>query len=246
MFSTDRRVDQILVVNSSEADTITESSIRFKLDHPLIGVKRIRLLYFSIMHTFYNITSRNNTLTFEDPVGNPIQLTLTPGSYSINLLLDAIKTQMDALGTQPSGYTITFDPISHLVTFSATNDFRLLFGTDSALADLLGFDPVDTPVGTSFTAQRVYNLAYPNHIIVKVNEIPSNVYSADGRTSNYIVPVDVPFGDKIVFKSRDYWLNELSFLEPINLTTLSLTIMDNLGTNLDSYDFTAVLEFINK
>jgi len=95
---------------------------------------------YSAFYYGHTITSGNFTIDFDEG-GGEFQASLDIGDYTLSTLIQAVKNQLDATGTQE--YTVTVDRVTRIVTISASANFDLLVTTGSragtSVYGLLGF-----------------------------------------------------------------------------------------------------------
>jgi len=101
----------------------------------------------------YNITSGNNAITISGTT-----YTISPGSYSISVLLALLNATI-------SGITVTYSSTTFRVTFSSSASFTLTFS--QGIAQVLGFLPNPT-----YTANSSFVITAPN----AVNPSPNDTY----------------------------------------------------------------------
>lgn len=95
---------------------------------------------FSTFYYGYEIDSTNNKLDFNEGAGDLIA-TVASGTYTLTDFLSAVKTALDAAGTQ--AYTVSVNRGTRLVTISASSNFSLLLSSGASVGEstwsLLGF-----------------------------------------------------------------------------------------------------------
>lgn len=102
---------------------------------------------------YYEITSLNNKIVFQETNSVNLTATLTAGNYTTTTLFAHIKTQMEVIGD--STYTISQDTTTKRIKFVSNGSggggiFKLIWTSDSvtqALAQILGFLSTEDKTG---------------------------------------------------------------------------------------------------
>lgn len=109
---------------------------------------------------YWNITSANDEIDFEETAATPLTATIANAEYSTTTsLLAAIKTALDAAGA--STYTVSLDTSSNkfkIVSNGAGGGgiFTLLWTTETPFGDLIGFDTSANDSGAlTYTADNL-------------------------------------------------------------------------------------------
>jgi hypothetical protein len=193
----------------------------------------VRLSKVQIPYTYYNVTSNNNTVVFDEGGGN-ITVTITAGQYTLTQFLSALKTALDAsAGT--GVFTITAGTNTYKVTIASTVNF-IYRGTLSTINRLIGFANTDTTSGASHTGTKVYNMGGTNYI-----DILSNYYSTHGNRiqqsnlsgTNIIARIPVSnysFGETIYYQS---FVPHILKIKKDDRRNIDLILHDEFGNQLD-------------
>ena len=220
---------------------LSTSSTAFSVNLPItIKAKKLSLLELVLPNSIYNVDSSNNVLPFNDGTNN-INVSITPGAYSINNLVTQIQTQ---LNTSSSGFSVSYNSNAMTVTISRSSNFYLRFGSVAGnISYLIGFSNTNTTSNTSFTGTNVIILNSPMSVYLRLNDY-INGYTSNGlqytfRQTISLNPGNIIVDEKINLKPYSIELeNERSF------QTLNVSLFKSDGTllNLNNSDFEIVLK----
>lgn len=107
---------------------------------------------------FWEITTGNNVLTFQETIGVDLTATLTVGTYSsTTAFLAEIKSKMEAAVGAGSTYTIEQETGTFRIKFTSNGVggggvFRLMWSLNTTLASQLGFNTTDDTGLLTYTA----------------------------------------------------------------------------------------------
>jgi hypothetical protein len=211
----------------------TPSRARFNLSRPLKGVTRYQIKSISLVNTFHNITSDNNTVTTSGG-----SFSLDQGFYSAAQLIDVL----DASLVQIYG-------ASEIVTLNSDNTLNWSLGTNSiitsgsTMSHVLGLDPNQAYTG-SFTSQLF--LALPQYISVSCPQLsPINSMNLHtGEESIAVFPITAGYLESMnVFPEQTIILD--SSRAGLNVATLDIAFNDPYsGRELrESAVWSMVIEF---
>ncbi len=109
---------------------------------------------FPIYPISFKIDATNNSIDFKEGAGN-LLASIAQSTYTISQLVTAVQA---ALNSASSGYVVSYNYSTHLLTINNATTFTLLFGTGpnilTSAAPILGFNLVDSTASTSVTAQN--------------------------------------------------------------------------------------------
>lgn len=250
-----------VLINSQSRLSSSASSSNFSVQLPqpfyIHDFKYIRLAYCQMYNTIYNVTSANNNVDFKVS-GTSYVATVTAGTYNASTLATALAS---ALNTALSNsFTVTYNSNQLTYTIAGTTAFQLLFssGTHAStslwsvlgLASSNGLSGIDTSSATSTTSTQVVQLNQPLYVNINLSNIPSsNIFSSDGDSFSYIIPIDQQPGSVIEYDSNsnfDQYIkipSNLSFFSTINV---SLTTRKGTSVSLNGSEFMMVLEFVKE
>lgn len=141
----------------------TPSKFRINLQKSLKGSKA-QISYAQLAATYYNITQYNNKINAGLGSNPSTLITITPGCYTLNELLQALQTDLSFLGT----VSITFSQITNLITISNSVAFSLDTNIENSLSVAIGFPPAQYLNNTSFTATFIPKV-FDNAIYISCN-----------------------------------------------------------------------------
>jgi hypothetical protein len=184
---------------------------------PNVGIKATRVYVntVSIPHSFYNVTTSNNQISFyasDDPTRlSLINSTITPGNYTISEILTEVGTQMTADTTDGLTYTATKDSKTNktTITNSGPTAFALYSGYPDILT-MLGFHGAESEDDFISDSGRLGAVIF--------NGLSSYVSNA----SYYVSPNSIFVRSNIARKTTDYKSN--AFVYTYNPTNSSFII----------------------
>src|SRR6056300_1953511 len=132
--------EKFIVVNSKDRNlllggqTNSDFTVSYK-DNDMQQVLKCIVKDVFIPNQFYNINVNNNELRIlGGSMGLPENITITPGQYNIDQLIDALKTAIDNELVTDS-VTITKDTITNILTFTTSANLEISL---SSLCPVLG------------------------------------------------------------------------------------------------------------
>ena len=150
-----------LRMNSQERSADSKSSTDFIVNYSnvqvLSKIVSVVVKHVSFPNVFYNVTTKNNVLRYERIVGEPRVIAVPVGNYTITSLLDALIESVE----------ITQDPLTHLLTFTASVGSPLqIYGPEdgSTLALFLGISETTALNTSNFTTTNFPNLQGVQHV----------------------------------------------------------------------------------
>ena len=154
---------EYLLVNSEDRDTLSVSSSDFIIDLGKVysGVKKIRLLSYTIANTIYTVNSNNYRFFFvEQSGGGSVAVSLTQQNYNGSTLSTHVAAAMTALSANGYVYVGAYDSNTLKMTISTTNNFSMTFNNGASAYKILGFDknPSATLISTTHTSNNVIRL----------------------------------------------------------------------------------------
>lgn len=162
-------VSRILHINSRYRDNGTYDSFTMNINEPPTQYSSVKLIDVAIPQSFYNFTSANNVITFQEGgTGTIYTATITPGSYSTSTLTTELTSELNSAGGTGT-YTVTYNSTQNTYTISADVSFNILFSNTNSPWYRLGFNNSNTDVATSHTSTNSVNLAPDNYLYIQVN-----------------------------------------------------------------------------
>lgn len=177
------------IFDSNQRYSGTNTNCTFVIPSPIPLTKSFEISNIEIPHTFYNITSNNNTIRWQDNTPTNNTSTIPAGNYTIDTLLTEIGTQMTADTSDGLTYTATKNDTTKRITItnSGPSNFNLTWDHNTAtlnLAKILGFllsegqeefygdaniSGVFPSASSSYTGGNNYFIAWPRNIYIKSN-----------------------------------------------------------------------------
>ncbi len=154
------------------------NTYRIQLGKSYNGVVAMHLEYAGIPAVEHPINASNNVLVYR--VGQPGALgqrrtvTVPPGSYTPADLTTAIQAQMTTHG---DGMTLTYDPSTKKVTFTASDEFHIV-SRDSTMVDVLGIKTTGymiESVDQAYTPIGIVNVSGARYIQIESPDLDDHV-----------------------------------------------------------------------
>jgi hypothetical protein len=201
---------KVAYVFNSVSKAVNESSGDYKV---LMGrgVRRVSELYIELIaipHTFYNITTANNTLIVE--LKTPVTVTVSVGNYTEVTLATELQAKMLAAGIL--GSTVTYNAATFKYTIATSGPFNVSIA--STLLPVLGITTPPLAPASSITGNIAANLSTVQYITLSSGLLCKGFHD---RTTYYddtynlvlcVIPVVVVDGwiiyepkESLVFKS---------------------------------------------
>lgn len=203
--------------------------------------------------SFYNITTNNNTLLFNDD-GVDYTITIPPGNYTLSELISEIQTLMNATMAL-TVYTITYSNITQKITITSDGAGGITTIKQSSIIKYLGFDANQTiPDGGSGTGNNVAYLISKHLKLQIANIVSNNLYSNDISNTTHVQPIGVNIP---ITKTR----NEIEFYEnndgPLikmsnynSISSLNVKLLDEENNIIDlnnvPFSFEVIFYELNK
>lgn len=224
--------------NSSFSIDIRSQNVELK------NVVALQVVNVQIPNVFYNIPDGQNTFDF-DYLGSQT-ITIIPGQYDFETLMDEFLSQMDTITGQLAGTsTKDFDDVTQKMSFTTAVPISFDSSIENPLAYKLGFGD-DSYSGTQFDAPFIINIIGPHTVSVHSSELSNNVldYGARSGTVRMIceVPLDKPFGFMCYYRAQSS--SDLIKYKAIqSFNRISLVLRDIQGRRLDisNHDWSATL-----
>jgi len=165
---------------------------------------------FSVFYYGYEIDESNNTINFDEGSGE-LSAIIDTGSYTATGILTAIKTAMDAVGSNT--YTIALDRDTRKITISSGSNFDLLVNSGTAVgtspwtelgftggADRAGASSYEGAgaSGSSYEPQFILqNYVDPNQnrelVDASINESAAGIITTVGFGSRSFIEMNITF-----------------------------------------------------
>lgn len=209
------------------------------------------LVGFVATNTFYNVSSSNNTLQFQERnlgVVYPIKTATVPvGNYTLTNLITALQTAMNSQSALSATFTITSSALTGKLTINiSVGEFKIV-ATQNSLNLMLGFSrTTDTAFQQNVLAPRIYNLSRYGFFNLQCSLTRGDVYNTiTGNRQNILASIPISqsnFGD--IYSFRPPVLNWINTSSPvIDQITLRLTDDENNLIDLNGGYMTCILAF---
>lgn len=241
--------EKFIVVNSKDRNlllggqTNSDFTVSYK-DNDLQQVLKCIVKDVFIPNQFYNINENNNQLRIlGGNMGLPEDITITPGQYNIDQLIDALKTAIDNELVTDS-VTITKNTITNILTLTTSANLVI---TLSSLCPVLGI--TQSLNGTVNVAQVPWNLNDLQFVQVHSNAVGSahGIDASRGIISLIeTVPLtETPFGAVAHRQNNDDVLSEILYDQPRNMFNIDIRLRDQDGVLLslpENHNCTVILK----
>lgn len=244
-----RNIQNRVLLRSRDRKAGTPSIAAFQLGRTYQNATEVELLHFSMSNTIYNI--RNYAFTIRIGATSYL-ITLPDGNYTAPTFFTQLQTAISTITGTP--FTVTLDPVTQRLTIASAGAFDLLF-TDTLAAQAtpphvlvtIGFDQEDYLGVNSYTAPRVYSLSQPDHIIIRLpNLASSRLFTTQGSSGAYIVPVSVNFGAQITYDSNSNFPQVLQLVNSSGIGNFVVEVVDDYNRGLPNIadDWSMVLRIM--
>lgn len=188
----------------------------------------------------------NTWIDFIDSTLVEKNINIATGTYDITALMAEIKTKMESVS--PDTFTLTYDPITLLLTITSSSpNFNLLFATGANASQSiyyeLGFLNTDTGLAAAHTGIRAVNIAGPPNLFITIGQLKNVINDVRFFSSCFQIPMSVSFGQ---FK---YWSKNNEYNTDFNIQLKNLTYLDVILTsdfgpvNIQNSDWGFTLKF---
>lgn len=197
-------------------------------------VVAVQIINAQIPNVFYNIPDGQNTFDFD--YGGAQTITLTPGQYDIEQLMDEFNKQMDTITGQVAGTTTyDFNDITKKLSFTTAATISFDSSKDNPLIYKLGFSN-GSYTGTQFDAPEIINIIGPNTVSIHSPDLSNNVidYGARSGTVRMIceVPLDKPFGFMCYYRAQSS-SDLIKYKSVRAFNSIRMVLRDTEGRRLD-------------
>lgn len=237
-FSRLLRISNIHSVNSN--DTNSNFTINLNRMTETNNIIRCVCKSVSFQNNSYNINSLNNVIYFTatNTGGSPTIasfITVPIGFYTVNELMAVMETLIN-IELVPVTGTVTFalQPYTYLISYTTNglDGIRFLTEADNPLSTLsttLGLivSPSEVPI---LTFQEVPQLSGLEQVFVHSTTIAEgNLVDGDVENHDILseIPIDVPFGARVFYESRDDELDSINYRSERNFDTITIQLRDN-------------------
>lgn len=180
---TSGRIADTLLIDSRDRDYSTypnSNSYKIHFNRQYRDVVAIKLVKGMIPHSGFYISSQNNTIYFSEGSIN-YTVSITTGYYTQAELFTAIKTAMDATGSNTYSVALTTDQKRNVI-ITANDTFKLQFLSasgsylENSMGPLLGFPPRNSLLpSTTQTGSYPFceNIDEEPYVAIHIDEAPN-------------------------------------------------------------------------
>ena len=240
-----------IYINSRSADKFIDNNIsNAQYILPNINILDGYQIYLSLQkasipYSFYNINYTNNTLTIFFN-GQVYILTIPPGNYNINSLINELKSMLLDAG---ANFNITYDSITNKLKFEYSSEFS--FYASSTILSILGFNEntLYTSTGFILRSPNCCNLMSVKCINVSTNLTTYNINKQFPNSQNILasIPVNAQPYSIIQYENTNNFKSNIytNYLSMINIQLLNDSDGKLIDLNGVHYSLTLQLDIIN-
>ena len=200
------------------------SNFQVLVPDSMLGRRNFELISCSIPLNIYNVSSSNNTISYND--GSDRLVTVSPGYYSITGLLSALVTAMNALGG--ATFSAVYNDTTKLTTITGSLPYFFNLTQASPLLESLGWVLIGGTTATS--TSQVSTLApvlWPLDLYIQVEQLgTSEIESTGNRSYSYEIPIITSNGQ----------INQIS-KDQIGTQKITINSMNSRNWNVRLVDF---------
>lgn len=240
----------VVYVNSKNRSTGVAENFTINLVNPLRHIRYVEVVSAEIPYTYYNTTTLNNTIVWQDAGATTYAASVAPGNYTTSQFITALQTAMNA---QMAGFTITYLSQTYKLQFQNATAFQLNLtngsGT-STMAQSIGLLANTPLVGTTTntTLTGVVNLSGPSFLAIRSTALVRPKITRPFFNSNqdyilYKVSVAGSPGDILV--EKNLYTNMLKYGIRQNIQSMDFILEDPDGNQIDlnGSDWSITLNF---
>lgn len=187
--------------DSLNPNTPYDSSFNLNSKINDLSSTKMALSTVQFSNTVYPINSFYNTFVCqENNALGTMTLTLAPNNYTGTQIASYLQTVMNAGTTQATVYTVSYNSQSKFLTFSGTNNFKIL-ATSTCLRELgISSRGMSSPQIT-FICDYPVELSGSRYIDV-ISNLSSKSVSSNNYTNILVrIPLAVSFGEVVIYQS---------------------------------------------
>ena len=233
--------DTLLVLRSQDAVPDSTGVYTYDLVAPILA-KRGHYLALSvdsaaIPHSFYNVSSSNNTIQIEESGSNVRSIQIPIGNYTANTLKVTLMTGLNTGGTLT--YTVSFDEITGKFTLaSASSNFKIV-GANTTMRALLGFGTADyTSSNSSLNSVNVADLVVHHHIGVESNLASFSILDSKQKMQSTsllaLIPINAPLYDMIYHSAGDSHMRNVLTAQMVTTITIKMIGAKNIALDFNN------------
>lgn len=164
----------------------------------------IELSFAQIPNTWYNVTLKNNRIWVDD-----VLYTITPGSYTLNDILQALANS--------TPLTFAYNDITNKILISGAAIFEIDFSLPFSMNKLLGFKNIFYSGATSYLGTFGPKL-YDTAVFISTNLNQGVVMTSPLKNCTFVIPVNTNKSEVVQFYSKTQFsispkVHEINFLD---------------------------------
>lgn len=237
---------RVVKISSSNRSDKTQDNGNFQVNFisgRLQNVHRVVIESVSLPNLFYNINEHNNTLIFYDSSDVEHTVTIPVGQYKLIFgtshtdaddLFVALKAVIDPL-LGANSITFTLNPVTKKITAILSGGAQMTFfnsleAIPNGMSDVIGYTQ-DSVKANAFTFADFPALDGATNINLYSTALASGHGAFNSNLSTVpIIPAGIQvgssFGSFILWRSNDDDLSEITYENPVDLTTIDFQIRD--------------------
>lgn len=230
------------------------------------NITSVKMTSMEFMNSFYTFSSeRGNTtfyITLQSAPATKYTITIDDGNYSdYTIFTDAIQSTLQSISPL-SGFTVTYNSITHQITISGTSFFILSFPSNetnpygNGIGYNMGF--INKTYTTSLLSNVLLSDNIPNifqdtYVYLQINDWNLVEHQIYGQTFFSVFAKIQLNGNKNTIIYDNNYTNsstkEYVFQQPVNISRLEIRMLDVYGNTLDlrggSFSMTLELHEVN-
>lgn len=241
-------MNKYLLIRSLSRNATSTSSTNCQISMPantyLNGRNKLKLEYFIMYNTMYNISTLNQNLDFSVS-STTYTATVPVGFYNASTFATALQTALNA--ALSNTFVVTYNTTTLTFTIAGASSFDLLFksgpsaGANNTIWQVMGFASAngtasaDSGAGMTVTSNQVVNFSLPLSFYINFPQLSGQFMTSDKSQMSLYIPNTAVSGGGIV----EFYANE-SFQQIINLppntAVLQSLNIEFQGPNASSVD----------
>lgn len=194
----------------------------------LLGVNLV-----SFSNTIYQITNKNNSLTWIFSNSTSRIITIPEGSPSSAFIVAFLLANVN-VNSVGDVYTIAVSNSTAKITFAESSNRNFSFIFNNNTKDVFGFDNNAQPTASSFTSQKVINVTPNTSLFIRSSQkFDISDINSSQLNSNYMfkVPISGAFGSIVNYQVNNTLMRKIQQLR--DTMDISLHLEDGTLANLN-------------
>lgn len=200
-----------------------------------------------IPNTFYNVPSTKNTFNYNIATVGNVNLTLTPGYYSLttgadNNIIDALNAQIVSV-TGGANSWFSFDLVTLKITLQHDANNVAVLGTGT-MNEVLGYSADgQSATGLTAVAPNAVDLRGVETIYVHLSFVENGHYLSEARQGIDValqedvlckIPMNSPFGSTVFWEVNEEELLGFNFRGLRNISNFKIRLSDENNNTVDT------------